>query len=211
MTKRIIATIFSFIALCVNAQVGIGTDSPNPSSILDIQSTNQGVLLPRIGLMDTKTFSLEGNLTDAQKIDATSIIVYNTATRNDVSEGFYYWLQKTENDGKWVRLSDVTKAALPKFFYMPSITIDASVVNDNERTINLHSLYQQQFTRPKVKSPSAQDKIISYSKEELQYYVTFYDEDVFRVLSIDDNGIMKYKVIGSPTTSSFMNIVFVVK
>lgn len=94
---------------------------------------------------------------------------------------------------------------------MPSISIDATVVDDIERTIDLHGLYQQQFTRPKVKSPSAQDKIISYSKEELQYYVTFYDEDVFKVISIDDNGIMKYKVVGIPTTSSFMNIVFVVK
>lgn len=100
MIKNLLTTILSFVALSTNAQVGIGTNLPNPSSILDIKSTNQGVLLPRIELEDTKTFSLAGNLTSAQQKDATSIIVYNTANKNDVYEGFYYWLQKTDTDGK---------------------------------------------------------------------------------------------------------------
>lgn len=208
---KLLTTILSLVAISTYAQVGIGTNSPNPATILDITSSNQGVLLPRIELEDTKTFSLAGNLNESQKKDATSLIVYNTANRNDVNEGFYYWVQKNENDGRWINFSEITKSALPKIFYMPSISLDASVISDTEKSIDLHSLYERQYTQPKVKSPSAKSKITSYSKEELEYYVTFYDEDVFKVLSIDDNGIMKYKVIGTPTTNSFMNIVFVVK
>jgi hypothetical protein len=32
----------------VSAQVGIGTDMPDPSSILDIDSKNKGLLMPRL-------------------------------------------------------------------------------------------------------------------------------------------------------------------
>ncbi len=46
------AIIFSFIILgfttLLNAQVGIGTTSPNSSAILDISSTSKGLLIPRL-------------------------------------------------------------------------------------------------------------------------------------------------------------------
>lgn len=76
------------------AQVGISTSTPNGA--LDITSTTDGLLIPRIALTNTTT---------ATVITPTaSELVYNTATINDVTPGYYYW------DGtKWVRLLSGSK------------------------------------------------------------------------------------------------------
>ncbi len=65
--------------------VGIGTATPNISSLLDINAPNKGILIPRVSLRsisDTNTIS-GGN--------STSLLIYNTATINNVTPGFYYW------------------------------------------------------------------------------------------------------------------------
>ncbi len=56
----------------------------DPSAILDISSINKGLLVPRIALVSTTTAE---PVTDPQ----TSLLVFNTATSNDVVPGFYYW------------------------------------------------------------------------------------------------------------------------
>lgn len=76
--------------------VGIGTTTPDASSALDIEATDQGLLVPRIALLAT-------NNNNPVAAPATSLLVYNTATAgvapNDVTPGYYFW------DGtQWVRL-----------------------------------------------------------------------------------------------------------
>jgi hypothetical protein len=72
-------------------QVGIGTTTP--AGALDITSTNDGVLVPRVALTIT---SSAAPLTTP----TTSELIYNTATVADVTPGYYYW------DGSaWVRLA----------------------------------------------------------------------------------------------------------
>lgn len=44
----ILSVLFAFSSLLTFAQVGIGTDLPNNSSMLDIQSTSKGILIPRV-------------------------------------------------------------------------------------------------------------------------------------------------------------------
>jgi hypothetical protein len=88
---------FAFISL--NAQsVGISATAitPDPSSLLEIRSTNRGILIPRValtGLLDAATVPAP----------ATSLLVYNTATAgvspNNVTPGYYYW-----GGAQWVRL-----------------------------------------------------------------------------------------------------------
>jgi hypothetical protein len=80
------------------AQVAINTTGavPNASSMLDVTSTNTGILIPRIALTAT-------NAAGPVTAPATSLLVYNTATAgaspNNVTPGYYYW-----NGTAWVRL-----------------------------------------------------------------------------------------------------------
>lgn len=91
-----------------NAQVGIGTPTPNASAMLDITANDKGVLIPRVALTDATT-PLTGATTHEN-----SLLVYNTATASEnvegkeVTPGFYYW-----NVNKWERIvsqTDLTNA-----------------------------------------------------------------------------------------------------
>ena len=77
--------------------MGIGTNSPNGSSMLEINATNKGVLIPRVTLTGS---------TDATTIatPATSLLVYNTATTSDVVPGYYY-NSGTSGSPVWIRLN----------------------------------------------------------------------------------------------------------
>ena len=47
--KRLLLTyLFLLFSSFIYSQVGINTNSPDPSSALDIQSTNGGILIPRL-------------------------------------------------------------------------------------------------------------------------------------------------------------------
>jgi len=88
----IIGVIMTLFSLSSYAQVGIGTTTPNNNAALDITSTTQGVLLPRILLTSTTSPAPLGS-------DVAGMLVYNTATATDVTPGFYF------NDGtNWIRI-----------------------------------------------------------------------------------------------------------
>src|SRR5690554_1376731 len=90
----ILLSLFCFFFLEISAQVGIGTTNPDASSVLDVESTSAGVLIPRVAL---------NSINDVTTIvsPATSLLVYNTNTINDVTPGFYFW-----NGGEWSRIND---------------------------------------------------------------------------------------------------------
>ncbi len=100
------------------AQVGIGTTSPNPSSLLDITSTDKGILIPRIALIQTTNFApLLSHVAGMQ--------VYNTATVGDVTPGQYY------NDGiKWIRVGDAAASSKNYTFLRTSDNLPAETVGD---------------------------------------------------------------------------------
>ena len=96
MKLKIYITFLFFLrisSLC--AQVGIGTTSPNASSMLDITSTNSGLLIPRVALVSTADVT-----TIASPI--TSLLVYNSGF---APNGYYYW-----NGSVWVQLAVGTNA-----------------------------------------------------------------------------------------------------
>jgi trimeric autotransporter adhesin len=76
----------------VHAQVGIGTLAPEGA--LDITSNDDGLLIPRVALVNTATVTV---LTGT-----ASELVYNTATSGDVTPGFYYLSSAT---GPWIRIA----------------------------------------------------------------------------------------------------------
>lgn len=84
--KTLLIAIAILASYSINAQVAVTTDgsSADGSAMLDVKSTDKGMLVPRVALTGT---------TDVTTIStpATSLLVYNTATAGDVTPGFYYW------------------------------------------------------------------------------------------------------------------------
>ncbi|GGE97781.1 hypothetical protein SAMN05443634_106181 [Chishuiella changwenlii] len=93
----IIISLFCLLTINVNAQVGLGTQLPNTASILEINTTNKGILFNKLQLTSTNSPSPLSNHQEG-------LWVYNTesagTTPNEVYPGLYY------NDGtKWILLS----------------------------------------------------------------------------------------------------------
>lgn len=85
------------------AQVGINTTIPQ--GMLDINSTNQGVIFPKVMLTDTNNQLPVVNPNGGNL--AIGTIVYNSNTSgtapNNVSPGYYYW-----NGTKWQSFSEIS-------------------------------------------------------------------------------------------------------
>lgn len=107
-----------------NAQVAIGTISPNPSSLLDLTSSNRGLLIPRIALKSS---------TDIITIPspATSLLVYNTAIATDITPGFYYWDQKWVALRSGVTTSGATSGAAPGWTQSGNTATDSDYIGTN--------------------------------------------------------------------------------
>src|SRR5690606_2419370 len=91
--KKLLLLLIFITSNLMYSQVGIGTDMPNPSTQLEIVSSNRGILIPQVPLTsntDQATIAA-GNL--------ESLLVYNTNTSATLSPGYYYWYQ-----GRWNKL-----------------------------------------------------------------------------------------------------------
>ncbi|HOY42033.1 MAG TPA: hypothetical protein PLX60_09235, partial [Chitinophagales bacterium] len=96
LLKKYLLTLLIVLLLqnAIAQNVGINATgaAPNASAILDVEATDKGFLIPRVALTQTSSNAPIG----ASII--TSLLVYNTATINDVTPGFYYW-----NGSIWIR------------------------------------------------------------------------------------------------------------
>lgn len=106
--KKIFLTLTLVAGFIATAQVKIGTNPTviDGNSLLELETTNQGLLYPRVALTSTTSYSpLSDTLPNIKQAGMT---VYNTATTttgtNDVTPGLYV------NDGfNWIRVTPATK------------------------------------------------------------------------------------------------------
>lgn len=98
MKKQIITASISLLSFQSHSQVGIGTTSPNPSSILEVSSSDKGLLIPRVDLDDVSTSTPITN-------PATGLLIYNDG--GDEIDGFYYW-----NGSEWTPFTSGNSSAL---------------------------------------------------------------------------------------------------
>ncbi len=87
---RILFTILGIlICFVLNAQTGVNTTNPNSASVLHIESTNKGVLYPRVQLQSK--FSHQ----PLAAIPPNGTMVFNTVAantgNNKLFQGFYLW------------------------------------------------------------------------------------------------------------------------
>lgn len=95
LKKSLWTLFFSFTASLVFSQgvsVSPSGTPADPSAAMDLNYVDKGLLIPRVSLVQTTSPS-------PVLAPATSLLVYNTSTINDVTPGYYFW------DGiKWARL-----------------------------------------------------------------------------------------------------------
>lgn len=84
--KNIVVVSFILLHLAISAQVGIGTNTPDNSAMLEVNSTNRGLLTPRM------TQIQRNGITSPQ----TGLLIYQT----DGLSGFYLY-----GGTSWIRLA----------------------------------------------------------------------------------------------------------
>ncbi|WP_298397413.1 tail fiber domain-containing protein [Flavobacterium sp.] len=106
------------LVILKNGATGVG--SSLPEGLLDVKSTNNGVLIPRVAL--TSVLVQAPVLNPQTGNIAISTLIYNTATNgvapNNVYPGFYYW-----NGAKWTRF-DVDGENNSKYYTVVGTTQD---------------------------------------------------------------------------------------
>lgn len=102
MKSLISLSLILLLTFSLNAQVGIGTTTPEAA--LDITSTTDGFLIPRVALVSiSSTSPLLITPADAE-------LVFNTETVGSLTPGFYYWSTAI---GSWVRIGDAVTPPPP--------------------------------------------------------------------------------------------------
>ncbi|MCY1661942.1 hypothetical protein [Chryseobacterium sp. SL1] len=102
MKKILLQFAFILINISVFSQVGINTTSPDKNSMLDIVSTNKGLLIPRVNLTSASQ-DLNGDGDNNVANQPAGLMVFNTGST--FSKGFYYW-----NGTAWSNVKDNTTA-----------------------------------------------------------------------------------------------------
>lgn len=125
--------ILAFGATSLNAQTGIGTTTPNASAKLDVSSSTQGFLPPRVALTATNAFSPVVGIA----ANATGLVVYNTNTNGtaptNVIPGYYFW-----NGTAWINLiGSSTSNTLTGNGTTSTITNFSSVINEQSSGFTL--------------------------------------------------------------------------
>lgn len=199
--NKILIIIFCLLltTLSAFAQIGVNTDAPDASSVLDISaySKDKGFLIPQ--------------MTTAQKTAISSpapgLIVYDTNYKC-ISQ----YKDTPSNPGayEWTCITIFNR----HFFYMPSINISTANATGSlltgTQTIDLYSVYNTGFSAPPIKSTSAPGSIPFFNREQLYYYVT-YSDPCITITGINDSGILSYTVNSLPNYDAFVNIVFMLR
>lgn len=222
LTIGILAGVSSTFAQV--GRVGINTDDPKATLHIkadkDNKDNNPGLIIPNVS-MDKLNEEGHEESTLVYYSDGSNSAYINqndqSTTENIGSKkGFYYY------DGTdWQRI--IRKAQ----FYMPSIVVPTTVNTRHE--VNLYQEYIKQYAHENISNVYKDDKSIipssdrpiassvgasplkTYRKNDLDYFVVYYDNNVFTNLSITEEGVLTYTVTAEGakniSAQTFMNIV----
>lgn len=222
LTIGILAGVSSTFAQV--GRVGINTDDPKATLHIkadkDNKDNNPGLIIPDVSKDKLDTGEpVESTLVYYSEGSNSAYINQNdqSTTENIGSKkGFYYY------DGTdWQRI--IRKAQ----FYMPSIVVPTTI---GDHSINLYEEYLKQYAHENVSNVDKDDKSIItsssnrpiassvgasplkiYKKDDLDYFVVYYDKNVFTDLNITPEGVLTYKVTAEGakniSAQTFMNIV----
>jgi len=91
------------------------------------------------------------------------------------------------------------------FFYSPSFVVE--IIPGEQGEEDVYMIYKNQFTNAISSRSSASLDI--YDADELDYFIVYYDDQVFEDVSISETGVLRYKVqrYAKVTTRSYFNVV----
>ncbi|MFM9403798.1 hypothetical protein ACKLNQ_18010, partial [Myroides odoratimimus] len=182
------------------------------------------------GLTKTETnIQLGGALLKATEVvtTSTSTLALKGLDKKNVQDQQTQRLLAVDNNGDVIK---ALKAAMPKFFYMPSVIIPTSEEQlvvpgagnllgdtfDNskgEGRIDLYARYVKQFSDPVTSNPDANTTLPILPKSELDYFIVWIDTSVFENVKVDNDGVLTYKITAGAdiNVGTFINIVFSVR
>ncbi|MCA4807258.1 hypothetical protein [Myroides odoratimimus] len=189
MKKRLLPVALLLVTFATNAQVGIGTATPNKSAELLIESSNRGLLIPNVALTSAtdRTTITNGNV--------QSLMVYATkiSEKKDITPGYYYW-----DINKWVRLTadkDIPQIVVDNFQKIVNKDGDkvANIIKNIVKNTEGNVIYEgdkfYQITRDgdKVVKQEIKDKLTTIIYDDVTGDYIYYNEG-----AVDRNG----KIIG---------------
>jgi Chaperone of endosialidase len=140
MKRILLLQLFLFTAFGF-AQVGVNTTTPDPSSMLDVSSTNKGALFPRVSLSNINVTTLDGT-----NPAATGLLIWNTnaATIGGNGVGYYYFngsiwisvLQAATSDHDWYEIGTTTapNSIADNMFHTGNVVIGKNTITaDNPK------------------------------------------------------------------------------
>ncbi len=207
---------------------------------ITVDSQGGGLGLPRVMLENKKTLqpflSLSESNANAGKIKEINagLMVYNIKVTTDPSvvdddlifqQGIYIW-----SGSRWELAGSGNNAEGlgENYFFMPAFNLPMNGITPSgtadaaKPKFNLYDVYKNQYNMSLntsfARSSTSRNFVFSpdsnrlYTAAEIDFVVTYYDDTVIRINSIDTNGIMTYEVLNDdPEPISFINIVFVPK
>lgn len=209
-------------SIAQNTTTGVITYSPE-------QGTDQTANI--VGAQTTNLISFnQGAYLDVAAVQGaqkTSVVVTNTPD--------YATVTPNTPQGSDETTYTVSVKATPRFFYMPAVVFntDNQTLPGTPITRDLYQLYNAQFSgspyniaqgadasgaavesipyNKGIVSSTNSSPLVVFGRGELEYHITYYDTAVFDNVSINENGVLSYEIIGEATPMSYMNIVFVIK
>ena len=194
-----LAALTSGASAMAQAERGrVGVNATAPTERLHVNGTARIQSLPKAGEGVTTSAAGQYDQTKANHFDPKRVVVAN-------AQGVFGSMP-----GAW-----------PLFFYLPGYIMPTDVsapeYDGTVFTIDLHKIYRERFqpslaavTPPATASPSSTALPVE-QVSDLGFFVTYYDNTVVKDVSVDDTGILTYKLVNVPavvTDKTYMNIVF---
>lgn len=196
------------------AQIGIlNTDAKASLHVMPLTTTSgtaEGIITPN--LTRAQLISKDTRYTTAQKgamvyvttIDGTT----TTKTANVTRIGYFYF------DGALWQAVDQPG----QYFYLPVFSLSTNTVGTGYTFDLYNNVYKKQYQQAGnhlYTTSNASLNLIPegrYAATELDYVVTYYDQDVIKINSISTTGVINYNVINTKLgPGSFINVVLVTK
>jgi len=144
----IIFVLLFFQTQFIVAQIGIQTDDPDPSSVLDIVAPDKGLLIPRVIL--TTDLNAPAPVTNP----ATGLLVFNSGVNQP--EGFYFWtgsawlMLKPKEDNEVLSSGLSTDNAVARFNGVTGNMIQNStaIIDDAGNVTGINNIVTAGFTMP---------------------------------------------------------------